>query len=224
MKKTRILLVDDHPLLRAGISKLINEQKDLEVCGEVDTAKKTIDTIKATKPNIVVLDISIKGDSGIEVLKDIKVHAPDVKVLILSMHDETTYAPRTLRAGASGYITKEQAPESVINAIRAIQKGETWLSDRMKSKMLTYFARGASAPSTSPVDVLSDRELEVLTLLGRGIGTRQIAQQMGLSVKTIESHRAHIKEKLQLESAPQLLRFAIEWVDSEGAGGETTKE
>lgn len=213
--QTKILLIDDHPLLRTGIAQLIGQQKDLVVCGEVDDSLKALDAIEQTNPDIVVLDITLKKMSGIEVLKHIKVRFPRVKVLILSMHDETLYAPRALRAGASGYIMKQEAAENVITAIRKILSGEVYISERMATQMLSRMVGGRATPISSPVDLLSDRELEVFTLLGKGDGTRDIAEKLNLSVKTIESHRAHIKEKLNLKNATELVRHAVQWVASE---------
>ncbi len=213
--QTKILLIDDHPLLRNGIAQLIAQQKDLVVCGEVDDSLKALDAIEKNEPDIVVLDITLKKMSGIEVLKHIKVRFPRVKVLILSMHDETLYAPRALRAGASGYIMKQEAAENVISALRKILSGEVYISERMATQMLSRMVGGRATPISSPVDLLSDRELEVFTLLGKGDGTRDIAEKLNLSVKTIESHRAHIKEKLNLKNATELVRHAVQWVASE---------
>ncbi|MBA4148826.1 MAG: response regulator transcription factor [Verrucomicrobia bacterium] len=213
--QTKILLIDDHPLLRNGIAQLIAQQKDLVVCGEVDDSLKALDAIELNNPEVVILDITLKKMSGIEVLKHIKVRFPKVKVLILSMHDETLYAPRALRAGASGYIMKQEAAENVITAIRKILSGEVYISERMATQMLSRMVGGRATPISSPVDLLSDRELEVFTLLGKGDGTRDIAEKLNLSVKTIESHRAHIKEKLNLKNATELVRHAVQWVASE---------
>jgi DNA-binding NarL/FixJ family response regulator len=213
--QTKILLIDDHPLLRNGIAQLISQQKDLIVCGEVDDSLKALDAIEKDNPDIVILDITLKKMSGIEVLKHIKVRFPRVKVLILSMHDETLYAPRALRAGASGYIMKQEAAENVITALRKILSGEVYISERMATQMLSRMVGGRATPISSPVDLLSDRELEVFTLLGKGDGTRDIAEKLNLSVKTIESHRAHIKEKLNLKNATELVRHAVQWVASE---------
>ena len=213
--QTRILLIDDHPLLRTGIGQLIAQQKDMTVCGEVDDSLKALDAIQETSPDIVILDITLKKMSGIEVLKHIKVRFPKVKVLILSMHDETLYAPRALRAGASGYIMKQEAADNVVAALRKIMTGEVYISERMATQMLSRMVGGRATPISSPVDLLSDRELEVFTLLGKGDGTRDIAEKLNLSVKTIESHRAHIKEKLNLKNATELVRHAVQWVASE---------
>ena len=213
--RTKILLIDDHPLLRTGIASLINQEKDMIVCGEVDDSVQAIDAIGKTNPDIVILDISLKKMSGIEVLKHIKMRYPKVRVLILSMHDENIYAPRALRAGASGYIMKQEAPDHVIAALRKILTGEVFISETMASRMLSRMVGGRPSPISSPMELLSDRELEVFTLLGKGDGTRDIAQKLNLSVKTIESHRAHIKEKLNLKNATELVHHAVQWVASE---------
>jgi DNA-binding NarL/FixJ family response regulator len=217
---TKVLIVDDHPLLRRGIAALIAAEKDFTVCGEVSDARQVIGVIEKTHPDIVLLDIALNGSSGIEVLKNIRVQFPKLTVLILSMHDETIYAPRSLRAGASGYVMKQQAPEKVISAIRKTLNGQVALSAEMEGRLLNRFTGKQDATLTSPIDVLSDRELEVFDLLGQGSGTAAIAEKLHLSVKTIESHRAHIKEKLNLQSATELVRHAIQWVSSEAGAPE----
>lgn len=213
-QKTRIAIIDDHPLLRQGMAALINSQADFTVCGQADEAKKAIETVKTTNPDILILDISLKGANGLEVLKDLKVQFPGLRVLILSMHDENIYAPRSLRAGASGYITKQEASDKVLVALRKIKSGDVYLSQDMQTKMLNRVA-GRTSPMASPVETLSDRELEILTLLGQGVSTSEIAQRLNLSIKTVETHRAHIKEKLNLKTAPELVHYAVDWVQSE---------
>ena len=216
-KQTKILIVDDHPLLRQGIAQLINQQKDMHVCGQAEESRQVVDMVKKTSPDIIVLDVSLKGANGIELLKDIKTYFPKIKVLVLSMHDETVYGPRAIRAGAAGYVMKHEAIDRVITALRKILQGELYLSDAMSARMLHRMI-GHSSPTANPIDELSDRELEVFNLLGKGLSTRAIAEQLHLSVKTIESHRAHIKEKLSLENATELMHHAIQWVQSENLG------
>ena len=226
MKKTvgskkepaRIFIVDDHPLLRQGIARLINEQDDLLVCGEEGDPNKSLDAIASTNPDVVILDISLKSASGIEVLKNIKVRFPRVLVLILSMHDETVYAHRALRAGAAGYLMKQEASEKVLVALRKVLAGEVYLSEELSHRMLNRLVGGRSSLNGSPIEELSDRELEVFGLIGQGHGTRPIAEKLHLSVKTIESHRAHIKEKLNLKNATELVHHAIQWAQSENLG------
>jgi DNA-binding NarL/FixJ family response regulator len=215
---TRILIVDDHPLLRQGITQLINEEKDMHVCGEADDPHKAMDAIETMDPDVVILDISLKGASGIELLKNLKARFPRLLVLILSMHDESVYAQRALRAGAAGYIMKQEATDKVLTALRRVLNGEVYLSDDLGSRMLNRLVGGRSNMSASPIEELSDRELEVFGLIGQGHGTRPIAEKLHLSVKTVESHRAHIKEKLNLKNATELVHHAIQWVQSETVG------
>lgn len=214
---TRVLIIDDHPLLRQGVTALINGQKDFTVCGEIDDPRQTITAVQKTHPDVVVLDLSLHGTSGIDVLKNLKAQFPKIKVLILSMHDETVYAPRALKAGALGYIMKEEASEKVIDGLRRILTDQVYLSPRMGAKLLHNFA-GKRDGLGSPAELLSRRELEVFKLLGQGTGTCDIAEKLMLSVKTVESHRAHIKEKLNLESGMQLVHHAIQWANSECTG------
>ncbi len=218
ISKTKVLLVDDHPLLRQGIAQLINQEKDLVVCGEAEDGNKAMQAIASTHPDIVISDISLKSASGIELLKDIKIHYPKLPVLMLSMHDESVYAQRALRAGAAGYITKQEATEKVLVALRRVLSGQVYLSDALGTKMLNQMVGGRGQINSSPMEALSDRELEVFCLIGEGNGTRQIADKLHLSVKTIESHRAHIKEKLSLTTANELVHQAIQWAQSETVG------
>jgi DNA-binding NarL/FixJ family response regulator len=209
--KYRILLVDDHPIVRQGLAEMIESQKDLMVCGTAEDLPRTLQQIDALKPDLVVLDISLKGANGIELLKHIKVHDPKLRVLMLSMHDETLYAVRALRAGAAGYIMKHEATGKVLTAINQVLRGEIYLSETMEKKMMQQLVGGRGDRTGSPLEDLSDRELEVFNLIGQGQGTRQIAEQLHLSIKTIESHRAHIKEKLNLKTATELVQHAMQW-------------
>ena len=211
MKKCRVLLVDDHPIVRQGLALLIDREPDLAVCGEADGAHSLFHAITTLRPDLVVLDISLNGPDGLDVLKEIRMQSASLPVLILSMHDESIYAERAMRAGANGYIMKQEATEKVLVAIRRILQGEIYLSDRLTSAMLQQYMRGAAAPRKSPLVNLSDRELEVFRLIGEGRATRQIAEDLHLSVKTIESYQAHIKDKLALHSARELVQHAIEW-------------
>jgi DNA-binding NarL/FixJ family response regulator len=217
---TRIVIVDDHPLLRKGVGQLINNEKDLLVVGEAEDAAKALTVIETAKPDVALIDISLGGASGIELLKNIKARFPKLQVLVLSMHDESVYAHRALRAGASGYIMKQEATEKVLTALRKVLRGEVYLSERLGARMLNTLVGGRSSSATSPIEALSDRELEVFSLIGQGHGTRPIAEKLHLSVKTIESHRAHIKEKLNLQTATELVHHAIQWVQSERVVGE----
>ncbi len=209
-RKSRILLVDDHPIVRQGLALLIEREPDLCVCGEAEGAHGAFQAIASLQPDIVVLDISLNGPDGLDVLKEIRTKTGELPVLILSMHDESIYAERAMRAGANGYIMKQEATERVLVAIRRILQGEVYLSDRLTNTMLQQFVRGAPGKNT-PLLNLTDRELEVFRLIGEGHGTRQIAEELHLSVKTIESYQAHIKEKLSLKNARELVQHAIEW-------------
>jgi len=210
-KKCRVLLVDDHPIVRQGLALLIDREPDLCVCAEAEGAHSAFHAITTLRPDIVVLDISLNGPDGLEVLKEIRTKTASLPVLILSMHDESIYAERAMRAGANGYIMKQEATEKVLVAIRRILQGEVYLSDRLTNTMLQQYVRGASVAKSSPLVNLTDRELEVFRLIGEGHGTRQIAEELHLSVKTIESYQAHIKEKLALRNARELVQHAIEW-------------
>ncbi len=206
----KILIVDDHPILRQGLAQLIDQQKDLSICGQFEEAGQAFDAIGQVKPDLALVDISLKGSSGIELLKNIKAKYPKLFVLVLSMHDESLYAERVLRAGASGYIMKQEATEKVLEAIRKVLAGEIYLSEKMSTKFMHQLVGGRGVAGGSFMDRLSDRELEVFGFIGQGRGTREIAEQLHLSVKTIESHRAHIKEKLNLKNATELVHRAIQ--------------
>ena len=210
-KKSRVLLVDDHPIVRQGLALLIDRESDLCVCGEAEGAHSAFHAITTLRPDMVVLDISLNGPDGLDVLKEIRTNTTNLPVLILSMHDESIYAERAMRAGANGYIMKQEATEKVLVAIRRVLQGEVYLSDRLTNTMLQQYVRGASPAKGSPLVNLTDRELEVFRLIGEGHGTRQIAEELHLSVKTIESYQAHIKEKLALRNARELVQHAIEW-------------
>ncbi|MCU1342325.1 MAG: response regulator with a DNA-binding domain [Candidatus Acidoferrum typicum] len=210
-KKHRVLLVDDHPIVRQGLGLLIDREPDLSVCGEADSAHSAFHAITTLRPDVVVLDISLNGPDGLDVLKEIRTKTTTLPVLILSMHDESIYAERAMRAGANGYIMKQEATEKVLVAIRRILQGEVYLSDRLTNSMLRQYVGGATPAKSSPLVNLSDRELEVFRLIGEGHGTRQIADELHVSVKTIESYQAHIKEKLSLRNSRELVQHAIEW-------------
>lgn len=210
-RKFRVLLIDDHPIVRQGLALLIDREPDLCVCGESEGANTAFHCITTLKPDLVVLDISLAGPDGLDILKEIRLNSASLPVLILSMHDETVYAERAMRAGANGYIMKQEATERVLVAIRRILQGEVYLSERLTNAMLQQFVRGTSPAKSSPLVSLTDRELEVFRLIGEGHGTRQIADELHLSVKTIESYQAHIKEKLSLRNARELVQHAIEW-------------
>ncbi len=209
--KKNVLVVDDHPLLRQGLALLINQQQDMQVCGEAEEAHAAMQAITQRRPDIMILDISLNGPDGLELLKSIRASDPDLPVLILSMHDEAIYAERALRARANGYIMKQEATEKVLVAVRRILNGELYLSDRMSNKMLQHYIGGAPSMIQSRISSLSDRELEVFRLIGEGRATREIAEELHLSIKTVETYQAHIKEKLALRSGRELIQHAIQW-------------
>ncbi len=214
VEKIKILIVDDHPVLRRGLAQLINLEKDLVACGEADNIQSALELMKTSKPNLVMVDLSLKNESGLELIKDIKARHPEVLMLALSMHDESFYAERVLRAGAKGYIMKQQATDQVLLAIRRILGGEVYLSDAISSKILRNFTGENSKKTASPVENLSDRELQVYRLIGTGLGTRQIAEKLSRSVKTVETYREHIKLKLDLKDSSELVQSAIQWLQS----------
>lgn len=215
--KARVLLVDDHPILRQGLTRLINAEADLEVCGEAEDAATAFDLVGKLNPDVAVIDISLKNSNGLELIKNIKARYPELLVLVLSMHEETLYAERALRAGARGYIMKEEASEQVLLAIRKVLAGDIFLSERMKSRMIQQMASGRAKVVSSPIELLTDRELEVFRLIGEGRSTRQIAAQLHLSVRTVEAYREYIKAKLHLKNSTELIQHAFHWVHHEAA-------
>ncbi len=210
-KKERVVVVDDHPLFRERLSELINHELDMEVCGEAENAQQAIDLIRNTSPNLAIVDITLKGSSGLELIKSIKALPIGVPVLVLSMHDESLYAERALRSGATGYITKHESADNVLLAIRRVLAGEVYLSGTMTSVFLKSLTGGLKSVPR-PLDRLTDRELEVLELIGRGHTTRQIAETLQLGVATVDTYRARIKEKMNFQNATELQHFAIRWV------------
>jgi DNA-binding NarL/FixJ family response regulator len=213
--KKRILVVDDHPIVRQGLALLINRELDLVVCGEAEEAMGAMHVLASARPDVLIVDISLNGPDGLDLLKNIRASHPTLPVLILSMHDESIYAERALRAGANGYIMKQEATENVLVAVRRILNGEIYVSTRIANQMLRHYITGSGAMRPSSIADLSDRELEVFRLIGEGHGTRQIAEELHLSIKTVESYQAHIKEKLSLRSARELMQRAIQWNMSE---------
>jgi len=214
--KFRVLLVDDHPITRQGVSALINQERNLEVAGEADTAPRAIELVTKLMPDIAIIDISLNSTSGIELIKNIRVPAPKLPILVMSMHDEGLFAERALRAGAQGYIMKQEASEKILTAIHRVLAGEIYLSEVMKEKMLHRVVSHKKEETGFAIEQLSDRELEVFQLIGNGYSTRQIAERLNLSVKTIDSYREHLKIKLVLQNGADLVRYAIQWVKSQG--------
>jgi DNA-binding NarL/FixJ family response regulator len=203
--------VDDHPIVRQGLALMLNREADLVVCGEAEDANGAMLVMTSAHPDVLILDISLNGPDGLDLLKTIRTTHPTLPVLILSMHDESIYAERALRAGANGYIMKQEATEKVLVAVRRILTGEIYVSDRVANKLLKHYITGSGSLRNSSIADLSDRELEVFRLIGEGHSTRQIAEELHISVKTVESYQAHIKEKLSLRSSRELMQHAIQW-------------
>ena len=210
--RKKVLVVDDHPLVRERVAELINQEPDLLVCGEAEDGHQALAAVASLGPDIAVVDITLKDTYGIELIKDIKNQFPRLPVLVLSMHDESLYAERALRAGALGYLNKQEATKKIIPAIRHVLAGQVYVSEKMASALLRRVAGIKELePGGSPLDVLSDRELEVFQLLGGGKPVREIAKALHISVKTVEAHREHIKQKLNLRSSAELIRYAVEF-------------
>lgn len=207
-RKRRIFLVEDHPIVRLGFLKLIEQDADLEVCGESETASDALSRIRELRPDLALLDIALDRSSGFELIKALHAESPDLPVLVVSMHDESLYAGRTLRAGARGYVMKREAPQSLLGAIRRVLSGKVYLSESAASHMVQTMSAGSSRPGSGSIESLSDRELEVFHFISEGMSVRDIAGALHLSVKTIETHRARIIDKLRLTSSSELVRFA----------------
>lgn len=211
-KKHRVLLIDDHPIVREGLSQMINAEEDLEVIATAEEARTALDQADDLDPDIAVVDLSLKEGSGLDLIKSFKARKPSMPVLVLSMHDESLHAERVLRAGAKGYIMKQEATEKVITAIRKVLGGEVYLSDKMSAQMLNRLVGTGGTIEASPITRLTDREYEIYSMIGHGVGTREIAQKLTLSIKTVEAHRENIKDKLDLKNANELLRHAMQHV------------
>ena len=212
----RILIVDDHPLVRTGLISLVQNEADLEVCGETGMVSEALELVGSEAPDLVIVDISLADGNGLELVKRLLARNSELKVLVCSMHDEALFAHRALNAGAKGYINKQEATTQIIDAIRHVLKGKIWLSEPMTERVLQTLATDSNGIQTTSIGCLSDRELEVFGLIGQGMGPKQIAEQLYLSVKTVETHRERIKKKLNLQSAGELVRCAVEWTLSQG--------
>jgi DNA-binding NarL/FixJ family response regulator len=217
--KRGVLVVDDHPVVRQGLSQLINQEEDLRVVGEAEDIDAAMAAVAEARPDIVLVDIQLNGASGIELIKQLKSSYGRCPVLVVTMYDETLYAERLLRAGARGYIMKQEATDQLLAAIRRVLDGEVYLSPKMVSRILHKLVDGPTTAALTPIDRLSDRELEVFQLIGQGLGTRQIAEQISVSIKTVETYRAHIKDKLKLKTAAEVFQQASSWVHSGGVRG-----
>jgi DNA-binding NarL/FixJ family response regulator len=212
-KRARILIVDDHPAVREGLALRISRQQDMEVCGEASDVGEALRCVANSNPDVAIVDVSLRTGHGLDLIKRIKARGNSIPILVWSMHSESLYAERALRAGAMGYITKEHATDKIIAAIRRVLDGKVYLSDSLAESLLNRaVGKGRSAVEQSPIDILSDRELEVFQFLGQGLDTQQIAERMHISPKTVETYRARLKEKLNLTSGSELLRKAMQWV------------
>lgn len=212
--KKSIYIVDDHPMMRDGLRQLISGEGDLAVCGEAEDAPNALQQIDALKPSMAIVDISLRSSSGLELIKDLHLRIPDLPILVISMHDESLYAERVLRAGARGYIMKQEGGRKIMDAIRRVISGRTYVSDKMAGIIVDLFS-GRRAEAASPVERLSDREFEVFQLIGKGMSTKEIADRLHVSVKTVEVHRVNIKQKLSLQTATELIHFAVRWAQSQ---------
>ncbi len=213
-KKIKILIVDDHPIVRQGLTLLLNQEANMSVCGEAEDGEMAMYAIEENKPDFLILDVSLKGTDGIELSKKIRSLYPVLPILILSMHDESLLAERALRAGANGYLMKQEGTDKVIDAVHKIMDGKLYLSENMVEVILQKFIHGSASSERSPIQQLSDRELSVFELIGQGIGTKQIAEKLNLSSKTIETYRENIKKKLNLKNYIELIKHATQWVEN----------
>ncbi len=214
----RVLIVDDHPIVRQGLRRIMETEDDLTVCGEAETARDARNAIKELNPDVMIADISLKQGDGIELVRDVRAHHPQLPILVLSMHDETIYAERMLSAGANGYIMKQAASEQFLVSLRRVLDGNIYVSEAVGNNMIQKFAAGGSYISANPIDRLSNRELQILHMIGKGMSTRETAHSLNLSIKTVESHRQRIKRKLNLSTGTQLVQYAVNWFTGREAG------
>jgi DNA-binding NarL/FixJ family response regulator len=216
VKKTRVLIVDDHPMTRAGLVHVINHQPDMTVCGEAASAAQALDILDSSRPDLLLVDITLPGKSGLELIKDVKALRSALLMLVISMHDESLYADRVLRAGARGYITKHEGGEKLIEAIRHVLSGKIYVSESMSAHILEIFSGRQAALDRSSIEKLSDREFEVFESLGAGLSSQQIAKKLHLSAKTVDAHRANIKTKLSIKTTAELIAYAARWMSQRG--------
>jgi len=214
-QKSRIFIVDDHPMTRAGLAHLINHQPDTLVCGEAENAAEALDRMAVSQPDLMLIDITLPGKSGLELIKDVKAMRPDLAILVISMHDESLYADRVLRAGARGYITKHEGGDKLIGAIRHVLSGKIYVSESMSAHILEIFSGGQPTTDRSSIQNLSDREFEVFQALGEGLSSHEIAKKLHLSAKTVDAHRANIKTKLKINTTAELISFAARWTTTQ---------
>jgi DNA-binding NarL/FixJ family response regulator len=210
LQKKKVFVIDDHPILRQGMARLINDQPDLMVCGEADSPVEAMKALGAANPDVAIVDLTLRGGDGLELCKQIRDRFPVLSMLVVSMHEESLYAERALKAGARGYVMKQEPQETVITALRTVAKGDVYLSEKMSAKLLRSFSGSKSDSELAPLERLTDRELEIFRLIGDGQSVRAIAEKLFLSTKTVEAHKEHIKQKLNLKSSNELLQYAIE--------------
>lgn len=215
-RRKTIFLVDDHPMMREGLAQLISQESDLTVCGEAEDAAEALSRIEKLKPDLALVDITLRSTNGLDLIKDLRIRVPSTAVLVISMHEESLYAERVLRAGGRGYIMKQEGGKKLMTAIRHVLAGGTYVSEGMSAKILDTFS-GRASPSASPVERLTDREFQVFQLIGQGLSTKGIADKLHVSAKTVEVHRVNIKQKLNLATAPELIRFAVRWTESQNS-------
>ncbi len=206
----RIVIVDDHPMVRERLAEIINREADMQVCGEAEDRPNALEVIGREQPDLAIVDLTLKRSNGLDLIKDLRAMHPELRILVVSMQEENLYAERVIRAGAHGYITKQEATRKILESIRMVLSGKVYLSDALSADILSRMVGKSKAPGSS-FELLTDRELQVFDLVGQGFGTRQIAEQLGLDVKTVETYRARIKDKLELKDASELLRKAIAW-------------
>ena len=213
--RRRVFILDDHPITRYGLEHLINDEPDLEVCGQAENAQAALEALPRLKPDIALVDITMPGKNGLDFIKDLRLQLPNLLVLVMSMHDESIWAERVLRAGGRGYIMKSEGGAKLLDAIRQVLRGEVYVSHHISATILDGLTRPHAASSPDHAGVLTDREFEVFQLIGQGLSTREIAQRLSLSVKTVGTHRLHIKQKLRLQTGPELIRQAVRWAASQ---------
>ncbi|MBX2818416.1 MAG: response regulator transcription factor [Rhodothermaceae bacterium] len=215
--KNKVLIVDDHPLMRKGLALTLQTEGDMDIVGQCDSAEACMDMLESINPDVAIVDISLPGMSGLELIKHLQVFKPDIKIVVVSRHDEALYAERAIRAGSRGYVMKLEAGEVIVEAVQRVLNGGIYVSQEINERLLMGMLTGKNIHSSSPLELLSDRELEVFELTGHGLTTRDIAERLHLSVKTVESYRARIKSKLDLHNATELMQHAVQWVESSGA-------
>jgi DNA-binding NarL/FixJ family response regulator len=211
----KLIIVDDHPVMRQGLSQLINQEANLSVTAEASSAEEALTVLEQHKPELALVDLTLPGKSGIELIKDIRSMFPEISVLVISMHDESLYAERVLRAGGRGYVMKDSGSEKILEAIQTVVTGKIYVSEKISNKILEIFSGNSQQQNASPVESLTDREFEIFQLIGRGLEIKDIAAKLHISPKTVEVHRLNIKTKLKQQTATELIRYAIRWVESE---------